>query len=192
MCAAREEDRWATVRPQHLVRDSGTDGLNASGSDGNGAAACWRGRLRGAAAGVLAVHPLITLPSTQREESGEGQEVAALRKKKSHTRASSATKGQLATHSEQLRDLPWWPRRCRGNGAQHRGQQSAPGVQRELPRQKPWPGRRPAGCGFWGLCWGSQLSQPPRPVQRSTTGLQESCAARCVSQVREEALPGAG
>lgn len=85
LCAAREEDRWATVRPQHLVRDSGTDGLNASGSDGNGAAACWRGRLRGAAAGVLAVHPLITLPSTQREESGEGQEVAALRKKKKVT-----------------------------------------------------------------------------------------------------------
>lgn len=67
---------------------------------------------------------------------------------------------------------------------QRRGRQLTTEVQKELPGQEPWPGHFPAGCGFWGRWWGSQLSQPPRSVQSSSTGLREDGAARFVSQVR--------
>lgn len=66
-----------------------------------------------------------------------------------------------------------------------RGQQSAAGVQEELPPgQESWPGYLPAGCGFWGPWQGSQQPQAPRVVWRSTTGLREDGVVRCVNQVR--------
>uniref|UniRef100_A0A8D0Q417 CD27 molecule n=1 Tax=Sus scrofa TaxID=9823 RepID=A0A8D0Q417_PIG len=64
------------------------------------------------------------------------------------------------------------------------------GAQEELPGQGPWPGHLSAGCGFWVPWQGSPLPQPPRAVQRSTTGLGANCAARCASQVRGSLAKG--
>ncbi|XP_070350214.1 CD27 antigen isoform X6 [Equus asinus] len=110
-------------------------------------------------------------------------EVAAVRKKQPqqsfNCHQSSVCHLQLLPRrSEDEAPAPRW------EGARSTGQQSAPRAQDELPGQEPWPGHLPAGCGFWGPWRGSQLPQPPRAVQRSTTGLGENCAARCVSQER--------
>lgn len=77
-----------------------------------------------------------------------------------------------------------------------RGEAATPPGQRPAvsfpPRQEPWPGHLPAGCGFWALWQGSQRPQPPRAAQRSTTGPRRSCVAGCVSQVRAECGRGLG
>lgn len=144
---------------------------------------------------MLSPHPA---PSTQHMEKGEGVEVTALRKKTATRELQLPSKVGLPPETSNSKSTY----SCCPGGTESRRPHPAGGSRSAEPRgqwlecrksspgQEPWPGHPPAGCGFWGPWRGSRLPWPPSAVQRSITGPRDNCAARCVSQVREEPLPG--